>query len=121
MNDITVAIPTYGREQVLIETIEYLLKQQPRADELLIVDQTPVHETTTARRMAELEQQRLIRILRQSPSIPKAMNRALREATGRFVLFVDDDIIPAPELIQQHLTAHREPGVIAATRAPIAM
>ncbi len=109
---ITIAIPTLGREQVLIETLEYLLQYGPNC-ELLLVDQTVAHESETQARLDQLVASNCIRVVTQSPSIPRAMNRALQEATGEIVLFLDDDIIPSPELVTRHLESHREEGVVA--------
>ena len=109
----TIAIPTFGREQVLVETLDFLLALSPSANELLVVDQTPDHEPETTKRLDELVQQGRIRLFQQSPSIPRAMNRALREASTDIVLFVDDDIIPAAALIAQHMAAHQTEGVVA--------
>ena len=45
---VSVAIPTYNRERVLIDTIEHVLAQNPPADEVLVIDQTEEHEPETA-------------------------------------------------------------------------
>ena len=110
---LTLAIPTFGREAVLIETLDLLLGLCPAAAEVVVVDQTTEHEPATVARLKELAQQGRIRLLHQLPSIPQAMNRALREATGDLVLFVDDDLIPAPDLIGRHLEAHRSSNAVA--------
>ena len=90
-----------------------LLGFSPAAAEVIVVDQTPEHDVTTAARLSDLVQKGRIRLLHQTPSIPKAMNRALKEATSDIVLFVDDDIIPAPDLISRHIEAHRRLNVVA--------
>jgi GT2 family glycosyltransferase len=41
------------------------------------------------------------------PSITHAMNQALLQATGAVVLFVDDDIRPAPRLVAAHRAAYQ--------------
>jgi GT2 family glycosyltransferase len=106
---LTVAIPTYRREKVLIDTIEDLLALAPIPLEILIVDQTEQHDTSTEARLAELDARGAIRWLRlEEPSIPQAMNRALVEARGTVVLFLDDDIVPEPGLFAEHLRAHAE-------------
>ncbi len=38
-------IPTYGREKVLLDTVEMFLKQSPQAKEVLIIDQTKSRAT----------------------------------------------------------------------------
>lgn len=104
---LSVVIPTYNRERVLLETIEQLLRLSPAPQEILIVDQTERHETETDEALRRFEAAREIRWIRTSPpSIPRAMNRGLLEARGRFVLFLDDDIIPDEGLIAAHRDAH---------------
>ncbi len=112
-SSLAVAIPTFGREAVLIETLEYLLGMSRLPTEVIVVDQTSNHEAATILRLNEMVEKGSIRLLTQSPSIPRAMNRALMEATTDFVLFVDDDIIPASDLVGQHLNAYQDSNVVA--------
>lgn len=106
-NSLSVVIPTYRRETILIETISQLLKLQPGASEILVIDQTEEHEAETQRRLEVWNQEHRIRWLRLSePSIPHAMNTGLIEARNEIVLFLDDDIDPDPELVRAHLHAH---------------
>jgi GT2 family glycosyltransferase len=106
---ISVAIPTYGREDILIATIRNLMALKPSAAEILVVDQTVVHEATTQRRLEEWADAGSIRWLRMaSPSITAAMNRGLLEAQQNLVLFVDDDVVPEPELLTSHVEAHEQ-------------
>lgn len=109
---LTVAIPTYERGAVLCDTLAYLLQLQVRPFEILVVDQTQKHPPEVAARIASFAHDiRLVRM--NAPSIPKAMNLALREARNRHVLFLDDDVIPSPELISAHASALRQEGVWA--------
>ena len=81
MHTITVAIPTYRRERVLIETIEQVFAQNPGADEVLVIDQTASHEPETQEFLERNEAAGRLRWIRQCPpSLPAARNRALREA-----------------------------------------
>jgi len=115
---ISIAIPTYRREQVLLDTIDYLLSLQPAASEILVLDQTEKHESSTELRLQELAESGSIRWLRfDQASIPKTMNRGLLEAKQEIVLFLDDDICPEPELLTSHLSAHAKlPDVLVAGR-----
>src|SRR3954454_4430075 len=95
MVPLTIAIPTYGREQVLIETIEYLLRLDPAAAEILVLDQTADHTEQTAASLTAWNDAGQIRWFHLSePSIPGAMNQGLLEARQDIVLFLDDDIVP---------------------------
>jgi GT2 family glycosyltransferase len=102
---ITIAIPTYNRGPILVETIEQLLRLTPPADEIVIVDQTKSYPPEIE---AKLRQFPIRWIRLPEPSIPHAMNEALRAASNRIVLFIDDDVIPSPTLVQEHARAHEE-------------
>jgi GT2 family glycosyltransferase len=108
---LSIVIPTYRREAILVETLRSLLALPERADEILVVDQTPAHEEATEQTLAEWEKESAIRHVRLArPSIPAAMNEGLRRSTGDIVLFLDDDIVPGEALIRGHLEAHLATG-----------
>ena len=108
---ISIVIPTYRREAVLVETLKSLLDLPDAADEVVVVDQTPRHEDATERALGEWERQGAVRWVRlPQPSIPKAMNAGLLESRGAVVLFLDDDIIPGDGLVSAHREAHAASG-----------
>ncbi|MEB3255076.1 MAG: glycosyltransferase [Synechococcaceae cyanobacterium] len=108
---ISVAIVTYGRDKVLIDSIQMLLNLDDGPWELLIVDQTPKHDAATEKQLFLWHEQGKLRWIRQSPpSIPTAMNRAIIEARGSHVLFLDDDIAPDPNLIRAYQDSISESG-----------
>ncbi len=115
---LTVAIPTYQREAVLLQTLAHVMAQVPPPGEILVVDQTARHEAETERRLAEWQAAGAIVWLRQAePSVTQAMNSALASASNDIVLFVDDDVLPEAGLIAAHLEAHRrETNVLVAGR-----
>ena len=115
---ITVAIPTYGRDQSLVDTIEAILGLSPQPLEVLVVDQTRSHSPSCFEYLKETNSKGLINWMRLSkPSITQAMNIALKKATGDHVLFLDDDIIPDTALISAHLSsAIEKPNDIIAGR-----
>ena len=90
--EITISIPTFGRNKTLMSTISYLLDQNPPAAELLIMDQTPQHDPNIEKKLSEWDTKNAIRWIRlNKPSITEAMNAALCMASHPIVLFVDDD------------------------------
>lgn len=115
---LTIVIPSYRREWVLLDTLDALLALSPGAAEVLLLDQTERHEALTEKRLGEWAENGAIRWFRLNrPSIPKTMNCALLEAKQEIVLFVDDDIRPEPRLLTAHLEAHRQyPNVLVAGR-----
>lgn len=113
-NGLTIAIPTYERGAILCDTIEQLLALEPPAREIVIVDQTRAHPPEVAERLEAWERANAIRVIRlDTPSIPRAMNTALAEATSERVLFLDDDIIASPHLVAAHMAAFADGDVWA--------
>lgn len=111
---ITIAIPTYNRGPILVRTLESLLSMWPHAAELLVVDQTREHPAEVDARLRQWEASGLVRMVRlATPSIPHAMNVALREARHEHVLFLDDDSAPVPDCLEAHAQALAQPGIWA--------
>jgi GT2 family glycosyltransferase len=111
---LSVVIPTYMRESVLLDTIHQVLSQNPPPAEILIVDQTDQHELDTDKKLTEWNADGHIRWIRLSrPSIPHAMNVGLSEASHPIVLFLDDDILTSSSLISAHVQTHESDDVWA--------
>src|SRR5258708_385940 len=92
---LTIAIPTYCREHVLLETVHHLRSLNVATVEILVLDQSACHTPQVQNELSMLHAVGQIRIIKlNEPSIPKAMNCGLVEATHDLVLFVDDDVIP---------------------------
>jgi GT2 family glycosyltransferase len=106
---LAIVIPTYQREEVLLDTLHYVLELSPAADEIVVVDQTGSHPRHVEETLVSLEEKRVIRRVRLSgPSIPRAMNVGLVEAESELVLFLDDDLVPGEGLIAAHVQAHKD-------------
>jgi GT2 family glycosyltransferase len=113
---VSLAIPTYRREEVLVDTIRQALALDPAAHEILVIDQSERHLPETDAFLRETDASGRIRWLRQSPpNLPAARNRALREATGEVVIFVDDDVRFGPDLAAAHARGFADPSVAAVT------
>lgn len=103
---ISIVIPTFDRGDVLLDTIRALFALRDRADEMLIVDQTPQPPASVAGQLRDWNKAGAIRWLRlDRPSIPHAMNVGLQSAASEVVLFLDDDIVPGPRLVAAHRAA----------------
>ncbi len=105
-SDITIVIPTFGREAVLIRTVGYLLAQRDRASTIIVVDQSPNHEPETEKALSQWAASASICWIRlDQPSIPRAMNTGLAYSETPYVLYLDDDIVPVSTLVAAHATA----------------
>lgn len=108
---ISVVVPTWRREGVLVDTLRAMLAQLGTGDELIVVDQTAEHEPATRGALEAWERAgALRRIVLARPSIPRAMNTGLLAARSPIVLFLDDDIAPEPGLVAAHRSAHARGG-----------
>ena len=115
---LSIVIPTYNREKVLLNSISSLLLQASKLDrfcELIVVDQTTKHESKTQKQLECWHKQGDIVWIKQSEAhLTRAMNDGLSLATGDIVLFTDDDIIPEANLLAAHLRAHAQHSDITA-------
>lgn len=104
MIDVSVLICTYNREDMLVNTLNDVLMQKGENVEVIVIDQTEKHQPDTEKYLDSIEP--LIRHIKQSPSLTKARNRALREARGDILIFIDDDVKLSSDFIAEHVNAH---------------
>lgn len=106
MTMLSVVIPTYRREQVLLDTISALMRQADADYEILIMDQTERHRSETDACLAGWARDGAVRWQRlNEPGTAHALNQGLLLARFETVLFLDDDIIPGNTLLASHLAA----------------
>jgi GT2 family glycosyltransferase len=110
--DVTVIIPTIGREEVLLDTIRACLSEPQPPFEVIVVDQSQTHEPATIRQLSEWAGQGSVRVL--TPNIasqPAAMNVGLQSARSRLLLFLDDDVQPTQGFVAAHAELHQDQSV----------
>jgi GT2 family glycosyltransferase len=111
--DITVVVPTFRRPRLLRRCLESLAIQevdQARV-EIIVVDDGSGDET--AQVLAEARQRTPpLRPFTHSRNLgpAAARNRAVAEARGDVILFLDDDVVATPKLVATHLQIHRSSG-----------
>lgn len=117
---LSVIIPTYNRARVLEKCLRALRAQTCGADqfEILVSDDGSPDDTGDVARAVEG-----VRYLRQSNAgANTARNRAAREARAPILLFINDDTIPSPGMLAEHLAGHRkhpEEGVAVLGRVTV--
>lgn len=90
---ISVVIPTYNREEPLVDTIADLIKQDYPNFEILVVDQTATHKPETQAYLEEVANAGKIKLFRLPwASLPGARNYAVRRSSGEIIIFLDDDV-----------------------------
>lgn len=111
IDSLTVVIPTYNRGRVLKKALDaYRIQSAPGlVRELIVVDDGSTDCTEALVLEASRDSPFPIRYLRQSNKGPAAArNYGIREARSPIVLFTDSDILPAPDLVCQHVEWHKE-------------
>jgi GT2 family glycosyltransferase len=111
-NSITVIIPTYLREEPLRLCLGDLFAQELPATEIIVVDQSPVHEEATTLMLTDKEHH-VVWIRHPTPNLPGARNIGLGYCTTDVVLFLDDDARVAPNFVRNHLNNYENPTVMA--------
>lgn len=104
---VSVVICTFNREESLIHVLKLLRDQTIQPKETLVIDQSRTHKPETFAYLKEHRDQ--VRLLPLSyPSTTAARNLARKEVQGDIVLFLDDDVLFHPTLIQYHLENYRD-------------
>lgn len=88
---ITVAICTRDRPEQLERLLQSIASQSRKPHEVLIVDNAPANERTRQLVSTRFPSCRYVR--EPVPGLDFARNRALREATGTVLAFIDDDAV----------------------------
>lgn len=111
---ITVAICTRNRAAVLREAVRSVLPQLGGDAELLLVDNASTDETAAWAQQCAATDPR-IRLLRHpQPGISHARNRALAEARGSWVVFLDDDATARAGWLEAYRQFFKNPAVARA-------
>ncbi len=109
---ITVAIQTYNRSATLAETLGSLRDlRRPEATEyeILVVDNNSTDDTPQViQEYRHILAPRLRSVFEPQQGLSHARNRALQEAKGQIVSFLDDDVIVDPDWLSTVAAAFKE-------------
>lgn len=106
--EVSVIIPTHNRAKLLERTLQGFCQQNSsEIDWELIIVSDGSTESTDEVVMGFKDRLPLRYFSQPKSGVSIARNLGLDKARGRIVLFVDDDVIPTPELINEHLRFHR--------------
>jgi glycosyltransferase involved in cell wall biosynthesis len=108
---VSIVMPTYNRVGRLRHVIAALEKQEFPRDDFEIVVVSDGSSDGTEEYLRGLSSERKIRAFSQTNRGPAAArNRGVSEARGEFVVFIDDDVVPSPVLLAEHMRSHQEAG-----------
>ncbi len=103
----SIIIPTYNRKNILKRSLGYLFEQTyPAAKyEIIVVDDGSVDGTIEM--IKTLRPPCSLRYFRQDNRGPAvARNLGIKNAKGRIIIFLDDDIFATSRLIEEHMSYH---------------
>jgi GT2 family glycosyltransferase len=111
---ITVVTPTFNRRPSLARLLDGLSQQTYPMEqfEVVVVDDGSTDDTLAYLRGRQTPF--ALRIVQQSHRGPgPARNLGVLQASGEIVLFLDDDVVPAPTLVERHSRCHQaNPGAV---------
>lgn len=112
MRELSIVLPTYNRLQRLKQVLAGLEKQTyPLSDFEVVVVSDGSSDGTHAYLHALKTALQVHVVIQSNQGVAAARNHGLARATGEFVLFIDDDVVPTPQLLAEHMRIHREqPG-----------
>jgi glycosyltransferase involved in cell wall biosynthesis len=123
MPKISVVLPTYNRLGRLQQVIAALAGQDyPKSDFEVIVVSDGSTDGTRAYLDALRSPLRVQPIHQPNGGPATARNAGIAAATGEFIVFIDDDVVPAPLLLAAHMREHanarREVAVLGPLLTP---
>src|ERR1041385_3174516 len=104
----SIVIVTYRRHGPLCDTLKQLGPMIDPADgEAIVIDQCP--STPLPSNVRAIPS--VCYITLERPGMVQARNVGLLQARGIVTIFLDDDVVPTPNLIEGHLAAYADPTV----------
>jgi cellulose synthase/poly-beta-1,6-N-acetylglucosamine synthase-like glycosyltransferase/spore germination protein YaaH/peptidoglycan/xylan/chitin deacetylase (PgdA/CDA1 family) len=97
--DVTIMIPAYNEESVIVDTVRSALASVYPKLEILVIDDGSTDHTAELVRANFAADPRVRLLLQPNRGKPAALNHALSEATGEIVVSIDADTIVDPEAV----------------------
>lgn len=109
---VSVVIPTYKREEQLINTIRYILANKYEDFEVIVVDQTEKHTPEVAGALQLFRRRNNFRLIRiPVANLPLARNVGRRQAKGDIIIYIDDDVELGTNFVEAHATCYDDPEI----------
>jgi GT2 family glycosyltransferase len=111
---VCLAIPTYNREEVLVNTLRSAFALNPKPNEILVIDQTSDHQTETNAFLQAAQDKGQIRWVKHSPpNVGGARNRSWLENKCDIIINIDDDVQMPADFVAQHLKNYKDDRIAA--------
>jgi glycosyltransferase involved in cell wall biosynthesis len=118
---ISVVVPTYNRLAQLKRTVAALEQQTYPKENWQVIVVSDGSSDGTVEYMLSLHTSVALNVLVQEhQGVSAASNLGVSAADGEIVLLMDDDIVPAPQLVEEHARSHSEHGDMVVVIGPMA-
>jgi GT2 family glycosyltransferase len=111
---VSIIIPTLHRKKSLLALLENLGLQITSTTEVIVVEQGEKHEKEVGQ-IASKGKYSFHYIYIPKPSMTHARNAGAKAAKGKYLVFLDDDVIPKKGFIEEHLKHFKDTSVAATT------
>jgi glycosyltransferase involved in cell wall biosynthesis len=101
-SDLTLVVPTYNRAALLVETLEYALRQTMPFHEIIVVDDGSTDDTAARLRRFEGA---VRHVVTPNQGVQAARNRGVELAGTRYVALCDSDDLLLPDFVATVLPA----------------
>jgi glycosyltransferase involved in cell wall biosynthesis len=98
---VSILIVTYNRARLIREAVQSALTQDYDDIEVIVVDDGSTDDTSSV--VAELKDSRLRYLFKKNGGVSTARNRALEEARGEFILWLDSDDVLLPGTVSEYV------------------
>ena len=125
MKKISVIIPTYGREDILCETIKsvYARVQELALQvsyEIIVVDQSKQHSSNVNDFIRTCQNEGVIKyIVEDFANLPNARNIGVKNSFGDIVVFLDDDVVLHEGFFQNLLNRYSDESIMSVVGLPL--
>lgn len=108
---VSIIIPTCNRAVILTETIESVFAQDYRPIEIVVVDDASQDNTEAVvldLQTRQPDEIQLYFLQQDKAGAPVARNRGAAQASGEFIVFMDDDDVFTPAFLSAHFAAYHQ-------------
>ena len=110
---LSIVLPTYNRLDRLKRVLAALEQQTVSPDQFEVVVVSDGSQDGTNEWLVSAETPLNLRPhIQENQGVAVARNNGIEQAQADLILFIDDDVVPAPNLIEEHLKHHSADNVV---------
>ena len=107
----TIQFSTYNRARILERVVDACFEQtvSPSEYEVVLVNDGSTDDTPAVIERAQQRATCRFTVINQPNSgLAKGRNAGIAQASGERIIFIDDDVLPLPNFVEEHLRSHAE-------------